>query len=387
MGYGYGQDPATIPGTIEYQQREFELQQQKDKQAQEHAARMAELGYNPDGSPMAPEWEDLGTIFDEQGNLMPEYEMGYNTLDPSSIAGYSQFEDFATGTGLSPWAIAQQERLGIEEQMQREDVQRGAQSAAAQAQSQLAMRGGLRSGARERIATSGARDALRARQEVAGQAMLQRADIGSQDAANRQQALQNFVGMGADIEQFNVGQRTAADQFNIGTRLAELSERRSFELGAYEQEVEKWAAEKKAEAQRNVRGGCFAPGSQVAMADGTFKPIEKICIGDEVYGGSTVYALYATKWEAPLYDYKGVVVTGEHPVYEGGQWMRVKDSAQAKKSEEQHNVVYDFSNVNHRIIIEGVIFSDYAETDDPTLSYDQMIQKLNSKQVGDVAVC
>lgn len=367
---------------------DLEMQKREDAQAQAHAARMAELGYNPDGSPMAPEWADLGSVLDEEGNLRSEFQLQENVLDPSGIAGYGQLEEFATGTGQSPWAMAAQERLGIEESQQRESAQRGAQGATAQAQSQLAMRGGLSGGARERIAMGGAKESLAARQGVAGQAMLGRADIGMQDAAAKQAALKGFVGLGADIEQFNVGQRTGAEQFNIGTRLEELSGERGFELGIYEQEVKKWAAEKKSEAAGQA-GGCFAPGTLILLENGDQKKIEDIVIGDFVYGGGEVYAVYATKWEGNVYDYNGVLVTGEHAVHDKNtdKWMRVRDTMGVRASKVRPTVVYDFSNMNHRIVIKGTVFADYAETDDPTISYDQMLRTLNSKKVGDVAVC
>jgi len=123
------------------------------------------------------------------------------------------------------------------------------------------------------------------------------------------------------------------------------------------------------------------------MRDGSEKAISKIEIGDSVYGGGIVFATYVQAWQGPLYDYFGVIVTGAHPVFEDGKFIRVKNSKGGAMSKVSCDTVYDFSCINHRIVVGNITFADYAETDDPTLSYEQMILKLNDKRVGDVVVC
>jgi len=370
---------------INLDEREFELEERKRIAEFEHQKRMEELGLNADGSPIAPEWADLGSVVDEEGNLLSDFELEAQQLDPTTIAGFDKLRDFATGTGPSEYAMAAKEKLGLEEANQREAAIRQGQSATAQAQSQLAMRGGLTSGARERIAAGGARNILDARQRVSNQAMLGRADIDMQDAATRQDALSKFVGFGAELGQFNLGQKSDADRFNIQTQLGEVSARRGFELDKYKEEVNKYAAEKKADAQR---AACFAAGTPIQLANGDVKNIEDIVIGDEVEAGGKVYAIYQQGADAfDMYNYKGVFVTHEHAVYEDGKWTRVGQSRQAISSAKQVDVVYDFSTVNHLIMANGVLFADYEESDDADASYDKRLEDLEKQRVRNVAVC
>jgi len=104
----------------------------------EEASRNIQAGLNPDGSPRSPEWDELGSILDEEGNVQEQYE-----LDPEGIAGYDQFKEFATGTGPSPWALAQQEATGLRTQEQRDEATRTAAGETAQARPTMQARQAL----------------------------------------------------------------------------------------------------------------------------------------------------------------------------------------------------------------------------------------------------
>jgi hypothetical protein len=107
-------------------------------------------------------------------------------------------------------------------------------------------------------------------------------------------------------------------------------------------------------------GGCFMPGTMITMADGTFKAIELIDIGDEVAVGGKVFATAKFLIEN-LYDYKGIQVAGTHMVKEDGMWTRVENSKHGVSLGNEDAIVYVFGSENRRIIINGIEFTDYFE--------------------------
>lgn len=200
-------------------------------------------GVNPDGSPVAPEFQSM--IDPETGRLKGGLQMSLE-----GVPGYEDFTEFATGTGPSRFAQAAQEELGLKAAMERDRATREAQQAYGMARGNMAMRGGITTGSSERLARNAMTDAMEGRQRVRGGEMSGLASILTQDAGARQGALRDLVGMGADVE-----------QFNVGAALDEIGGERSSAWKTYEEKGKAWAAKKKAEAMRHSNqgggGGCF----------------------------------------------------------------------------------------------------------------------------------
>ena len=114
--------------------------------------------------------------------------------------------------------------------------------------------------------------------------------------------------------------------------------------------------------------GCFIKGTLVTMADGSTKPVEQVDLGDEVAEGGSVFAV-GRFLNTELYDYKGVKVSGSHMVNEDNVWMRVKDTKHGKSLGDDLNTVYVFGSENRRILINGILFTDYFEVNEQ----DQLI--------------
>jgi hypothetical protein len=114
--------------------------------------------------------------------------------------------------------------------------------------------------------------------------------------------------------------------------------------------------------------GCFIKGTLITMADGSTKPVEQVDLGDEVAEGGSVFAV-GKFLNTELYDYKGVKVSGSHMVNEDGVWMRVKDTKHGKSLGNDLNTVYVFGSENRRILINGILFTDYFEVNEQ----DQLI--------------
>jgi hypothetical protein len=107
-------------------------------------------------------------------------------------------------------------------------------------------------------------------------------------------------------------------------------------------------------------GGCFIAGTMITMADGSFKAVETVDIGDEVAVGGKVFATGKFLIDN-LYDYKGIQVSGTHMVKENGSWTRVENSKHGVSLGDEDAIVYVFGAEHRRIIINGIEFTDYFE--------------------------
>ena len=97
------------------------------------------------------------------------------------------------------------------------------------------------------------------------------------------------------------------------------------------------------------------------MADGSTKAVEKVDLGDNVAEGGKVFAAGRFLVEN-LHDYKGIKVSGSHMVNEDDKWVRVENSKYGKLLGDDEHTVYVFGSENRRILINGILFTDYFET-------------------------
>jgi len=109
---------------------------------------------------------------------------------------------------------------------------------------------------------------------------------------------------------------------------------------------------------------CFAHDTLFRMVDGSTKKISNIEIGDIMFEGGHVYAVIQgdgtlNDW----YDYNGIHVTGDHPVFDEGTWKRVKDVRNKKlKRIQGYDKTYTLLNTNHLMISHNnTWFTDYDE--------------------------
>lgn len=112
-----------------------------------------------------------------------------------------------------------------------------------QAQNQLAMQGGLRTGARERLASQGMQQQLRSGQAALG-------NIQMQDEQNRQKWLQMMPGM----ELQTAGYQTGLQDKNISRALQEINMGRGMQQQQYNEAMRAWGADKTAQAAARAGG-------------------------------------------------------------------------------------------------------------------------------------
>ena len=106
--------------------------------------------------------------------------------------------------------------------------------------------------------------------------------------------------------------------------------------------------------------GCFLPATPITMADGSTKPVKDVDLGDEVAKGGKVFAAGRFLIDN-LYDYKGIKVSGSHMVNEDDKWTRIENSKHGKSLGDNEHTVYVFGAENRRILIKGILFTDYFE--------------------------
>ena len=133
--------------------------------------------------------------------------------------------------------------------------------------------------------------------------------------------------------------------------------------------------------------GCFAKGTLFCMADGAYKVVEDIKVGDKVQGG-TVLKTRTGLSSRDFYNYNGTIMTDEHFVLEDGTWKYVFE---ADRSElvDPFDTYYTMDTTNHRLYgVNGEVFSDDAvfDSDHPIHTkpyvketWDEMLEILNGK--------
>ncbi|WP_229266829.1 hypothetical protein [Leptospira sp. severe_002] len=108
---------------------------------------------------------------------------------------------------------------------------------------------------------------------------------------------------------------------------------------------------------------CHAAGTPIAMADGTYKPVEQLKMGDETLLGGTVLGR-GEVLANDLYSYRGTVLNGRHAVFEDGRWLRVENSDLATLLDVPPATVYPVVTANHLLVCEQYICADLSEMDE-----------------------
>lgn len=213
---------------------------------------------------------------------VPTYATTYDPLSMSTLPGVEKrlgqlnfdtrgieaFRNEALRKTPSKWSRLANQQQYVEEMGARERAKEEAASGIAQAEGQLAMRGGLTSGARERLAQQGMGNMLRMSQEVGRQGTLNRLNIGMQDEQQRLSNLKTLPGMEGQLFGANFqkeGLYNAAQQTDLQRQIEENARKNAYEMQkyqeqmkAYDSDMRAWGAEKTAQAQENAdSGGSF----------------------------------------------------------------------------------------------------------------------------------
>lgn len=152
----------------------------------------------------------------------------------------------ALRTGPSAWRGLMDQQMGLKYSGMSDQLAQQQAGQLGQARSALAMRGGLRGGSAERLATQGMQQGLLERQRMARQRAEEGMGYNIQDELNRQQQVQALGQM--DLQRAQFGQ--SQEQFNIGNTLAELARKNAFDLDRYRSAMQEWGARATAAAMK-----------------------------------------------------------------------------------------------------------------------------------------
>ena len=229
----------------------------------------ADQGLMPDGSPIRPEYKNL--LDPKTGLMLPQYQLqvGQYTaqnVDPNSLEGLNAFKKEALRTGPSTYAqlMLQQNLANKNANVDKAAAQ--ANSAAAQARGNIAMRGGSQSGTRAILALQNSRDLMNAKQGVNRDYNTANLQTLGEDEKNRLALLQQLPGMETNLAEFNTNQanqgrqfnitnQAKANEYNITNALSQKTMQDTQNLEVYKEQLKKWSAEKQADATANSGGG------------------------------------------------------------------------------------------------------------------------------------
>ena len=204
---------------------------------------------------------DYMSAVDENGNLKSAYQLtGQPDIAFNYNRGYlDKLGDYATSTGNSPCADLMLQKQGVEQGQKLDAFNRNANASRASAWSGMATHGGIRSGAKERLATKSARDMMTGRNDIFRQGELDRLGIQTTDQGNKLDVLKALPGAelnvsNAEFNAANTNRNYATDimKTNLDTRLKDLGNRNQFAQDKWKTNMSTWAAERQAQATENA---------------------------------------------------------------------------------------------------------------------------------------
>ena len=135
---------------------------------------------------------------------------------------------------------------------------------------------------------------------------------------------------------------------------------------------------------------CFGKDTPIQMIN-TVMTIENIYknmyVGYKIQGGGEIHSVLKfdiRKTSRVLYNYNGIIVSGDHMVYENKNPIRIKDSKKSKIVQTDEEYIYCLITDNRKIFINNQCFADFMESDDidTTLqTYNLVTKKINESDV------
>jgi len=120
---------------------------------------------------------------------------------------------------------------------------------------------------------------------------------------------------------------------------------------------------------------CFSPETLI-----NGQRIENIMLDDTIYGKLEVFSPYI------MYNYNGVVVSGNHLVLHNNKWIRIKEVGKPIIS--NFDKIYSIYTKNHKVTPNNTLFCDYEETDLLVkVQKKLMLKALNSKSTNIISDC
>lgn len=203
------------------------------------------------GTPNAPGY---GASYDPSTmSFAPELDARLKGINLDT-KGLEKFRSMALRDSPSPWAQMMTAKQYAEEGAAKDRGVTQVRSGVRTAEADLASKGGLSSGARERIARGGAKDLLAVGQDVARSGNLNRMQIGINDEQNKITQLSMLPGMESSAFGDTLKKESMWDQArqqDIQRAVEENNRRNQYNQNVYQQQMNAWAANRQAQATEN----------------------------------------------------------------------------------------------------------------------------------------
>ena len=231
----------------------------------------------------APTLPGYNSIYDPNTMSLAHQMQGLLANDPTkyNTQPLQQIQSNAESTNASPWAQLQSQLAKTQTGQGMSQAANQAAGSTAQAQGNLAMSGGLSSGANERTQEAGQQGAIAAQQDVQNKGNQQQLQIGSQDAANKQQELMALPGMEAQAYSTSlqpIQMQGQADAQDMAAQMANNQALNQYNMGAFGNEASMYGAGQTANAQTTATehsGGLFGGGGFLGLGGGSWLCTER----------------------------------------------------------------------------------------------------------------
>jgi hypothetical protein len=328
------------------------------------------IGNSVQQNPYAAQIASLNKKISSAAGLNKERELIEATIaerpdriDTTASDEFQKMREMAFGGAENPYYAAQRAKAGLDQGFAIDDLSASSLGAQQNAYSQLAQSGGLSGGARERIGADSIASAMKGRQGLRAQGMKNLADIGIAEEGTR--ATQQTGVTDALMKETGAQNAYNTDVYNQNNQ---------FRMSQLKSEQERAIAAKNAPS-------CFHPNTLVAMANGCFKPIKLIEVGDETSCGIVYAKTQALASMSQWMKFKNILLTANHAVLEDGVWKRAKDATGAVKGDSASRFTYSIGTESHCIEcgLNKVMVSDMHETNEGASLSDEDSLKLKNQ--------
>jgi hypothetical protein len=112
-----------------------------------------------------------------------------------------------------------------------------------------------------------------------------------------------------------------------------------------------------------IKTCCFDENTSVKLKNGKYKLIKDIIHSDILFNNINIIGIIKTlSYKENIYNYKGIIVTGDHTIFEEKKWIRVSNSRYSIKIDNyQKKYLYCLITNNNIIPINNLLFGDYCE--------------------------
>lgn len=198
---------------------------------------------------------EVTSLLGANGMLKDQYRLNAGADVTANTQAIEELRKRGLSQGPSEYANILMGKQALEEQNALGKSAQASRSASSSAFSDLARKGGLSSGARERLASMGQQSEARGTQDVLRGGMTDRLNITAGDEQQKLGILQNLPQMElgyADLGLKNRDYKTNVDKLNIAGALQEVGRQDTAKFSDYAERMKAYGAEKTAQAQANA---------------------------------------------------------------------------------------------------------------------------------------